>query len=120
MTRVLIRALTLDLARVHAERVAALLSLIPGCAFTSADVLATHKRSVALTGRWEHSQAALMGGRVIGALLTYERPLEPASAATGGLVVYPAASFYLDGISVDAGHRGRGIASALILSLIHI
>lgn len=109
--------LAAPVAEARCGEIARLLSSIPQITFTSADVLAGSKRGVPLTSRWEHSLYCADGaGHVRGVLLTYERPPEPATLATLGHRVYPAASFYLDALAVDGPWRGRGLGTSLIRS----
>ena len=109
-----VRTLTRDDAVRYAADAAALLSLIPDVDYPAAAVLADVKRGVPLTGRWDHSVAAFDDRRLVGVLLTYERPPEPASSDTDQQTVFPVRSFYLDGLAVVADLRGRGIAKALL------
>jgi ribosomal protein S18 acetylase RimI-like enzyme len=110
-----VTALSQDMARRHATRLAELLSGIPGVSWSPGDVVASRKGDLVLEGRWQHSFVALdraLGP--VGVLLSHERPAEPASPETFDEVVYPASSFYLAGLAVDPALQRAGIGSQLL------
>ena len=93
-------------ARQAAGPIASLLDQVPLVTWTEEDVIADHRPSEELIGKWELSRVATNDGAVVGVLLSHVRRAAPPW--------YPRPVCYLAGLAVSSHLQGLGIGRQLV------